>query len=288
MNIRPRRLPVAVSMTPLGISAFTSRHAPDFRMPLMSHTYEKLCFVEAGRGKLQWNDQAVWLEQGAIARVPAQIEHRFVDDANAAMTLSVLCIDPTVIETNSDAIGLWRELAALMPMGTILMVGNTYLQNEIRRLFRSVTLELGQNREARSAMIVALAVQLLVMLRRGLEEAPQQQVSQPSSAFLSSVAELEDRFADTLRIGELAQRAGMCYRSFTSCFRRHKGMTVIQYVTQRRIEFSQRRMLETGDILGSALESGFHDLSHFYRVFKRIVGHTPLEFIRSNEVKSNS
>jgi AraC-like DNA-binding protein len=282
MKSTPRRTPVVVSMPPLGISAFTSRHASEFRMPEMSHSFEKICLVEAGSGELQYGTERLGIATGFILRVPAQQQHRFVDFFDSPMTLSVLCVETSAMASPLEVVELWQELVGLMPIGKPLLVPNAYLESELRRLFRCITLELGLARAGREAVLFALAIQLLVLLRRIAEDQPTCRVQQPSPAFLSSVAELEDRFADPLQIKELAKCAGMCYRSYTENFRRHKGMTVTQYITQRRIEFSQRRMIETGDILGSALESGFRDLSHFYRIFKRYVGHTPLEFIRFN------
>jgi AraC-like DNA-binding protein/mannose-6-phosphate isomerase-like protein (cupin superfamily) len=279
MTIKLRKIPVPVSLPAFGISAFTSRHAADFRMPEVSHSYDKLCFVEAGTGVLMHGAGALNVAAGSVLRVPAHVSHRFVDNASAPMTLSVLCIGQQVMVSPDDR-ELWSQVVSHLPSGRQVAIANAYFESELRRLFRSIVLELGQERLSRNAMIHALTVQLVVLVRRIVEEQLADHQPKPSQGFLSSVAEIDDRFADTLQIKDLARRAGMCYRSYTESFRRHKGMTVTQYITQRRLEFSQRLMLETGDIMGSALASGFSDLSHFYRVFKRHIGHTPLEYIR--------
>jgi AraC-like DNA-binding protein/mannose-6-phosphate isomerase-like protein (cupin superfamily) len=283
--LKLRRIPVPVSLPPFGISAFTSRHAADFRMPEVSHSFDKLCFVEAGSGVLDYGTGVLNLEAGSLLLVPAHTSHRFVDCVKAPMTLSVLCINQQVMASPDDR-DLWRQVASHLPMGRRVAVSNVYFEGEVLRLFRSIILELGQERVGRNAMIHSLTVQLLVLIRRIIEEQLASPQLQPSHGFLSSVAEIDDRFAQALKIKDLAQRAGMCYRSYTESFRRYKGMTVTQYITQRRLEFSQRRMLETGDIMGSALASGFHDLGHFYRIFKRHIGRTPLEYIRLNRGES--
>ena len=129
-------------------------------------------------------------------------------------------------------------------------------------------------------MIQAHALHLTVLLRRAAERSrPSQQGD--GVGFAASLAALDDRLLEPLRIRDLAELAGMSYRSYTEHFRRHKGVTVTQYVTQRRIEFAKRRMLETRSILGSALEAGFRDASHFYRVFKRTTGQTPQAFLQA-------
>jgi AraC-like DNA-binding protein/quercetin dioxygenase-like cupin family protein len=281
-----QKTPIRVTLPEFGISAFTSRHASDFRMPEISNEYDKLCFVDAGAGDLVFSGKKISIRAGTILHIPSEMRHQFVDNADAPLTLSVLCIDPASLTDVADR-EIWDEFVELLPVDRQFSVANAYFETEVRRLFRSLILELGQQRVGRDIMVRALAVQLLVMTRRILEEQSLGQRHQPSPAFLSSIAEVDDRFADLLQIRELAERAGMCYRSYTETFRRYKGMTVTQYITQRRLEFSQRRMLETGDILGSALASGFRDLSHFYRIFKRHIGRTPREYIRLNNIATS-
>jgi AraC-like DNA-binding protein len=283
MSIKLRKVPVPVSLPAFGISAFTSRHAADFRMPEVSHSYDKLCFVEAGSGALKHDAGVLKVAAGSVLRVPAHACHRFVDRAGAPLTLSVLCIDQQVMASPENR-ELWSQIVLHLPIGQQVAVANAYFESELRRLFRSIVLELGQERVGRVSMIHSLTVQLVVFIRRIIDEHVASHPSKPSQGFLTSVAEIDDRFADALQIKDLARRAGMCYRSYTEIFRRYKGMTVTQYITQRRLEFSQRLMLETGDIMGSALASGFRDLSHFYRIFKRHIGRTPLEYIRLHSI----
>jgi AraC-like DNA-binding protein/mannose-6-phosphate isomerase-like protein (cupin superfamily) len=284
MKNEPRNSPVLVTMPPFGISAFTSRHASDFRMPTMSHGFGKLCWVESGRGEFIFHDQRVPIGKGTLLVVPGELQHRFVDAHDAPLTLTILCVELVTLERQSAFVDAWKRLNELLTLGEILEIPNSYWDAEIQRLFRAIMLELGQTREGREAMVIAFSMQLIILVSRiATDRYSVSKHNQLSPAFLASVTELEDRFADTLQISDLARRAGMCYRSYTENFRRYKGMTVTQYITQRRVEFSQRRMVETGDIMGSALEAGFGDLSHFYRTFKRHVGHTPLEFIRNHQ-----
>ncbi len=276
-----QRSPVNVSLPTFGISAFTSQHAVDFCIPFGSSAFDKLCFVESGCGELQHEGGALEIAKGDLVRVPAELQHRFVDRPGTPMTLSVLCVEASALTSPASVHRTWRELQAIMPFRRRLHVPNAYFHGEYRRLFRSIVFELGTNRTGREAAVFALATQLIILVRRTAEgQVDDRAVSHLTAAFLSSVAELEERFAEPLQISDLADNAGMSYRSYTHNFRSYKGMTVRQYITHLRIEFAKRRIVETGDILGSALESGFGDLGHFYRVFKRHVGCTPQEFIR--------
>jgi len=73
----------------------------------------------------------------------------------------------------------------------------------------------------------------------------------------------------------------MSYRSYTEQFKRRTGKTVTQYTAERRVEYAKRLLLETDDILFASAEAGFGDLTHFYRVFKKLAGVTPKQFIEA-------
>lgn len=87
---------------------------------------------------------------------------------------------------------------------------------------------------------------------------------------------LHDRFAESPRIGELAEEAGVDPSRLARLFRRHYGASPGAYLRRLRVEFALRR-LEDGDatLAGVAAEAGFADQSHFTRVFRRQTGTTP-------------
>jgi len=69
-------------------------------------------------------------------------------------------------------------------------------------------------------------------------------------------------------------------RRFTALFKEQTGLTLNNYLNQRRIEHACRRLDETGHILYACHESGFNDLAYFYRVFKKISKMTPGQYLR--------
>lgn len=87
---------------------------------------------------------------------------------------------------------------------------------------------------------------------------------------------LHDRFAESLRIGELAGEAGIDPSRLARLFRLHYGASPGAYLRKVRIEHALRR-LEDPDVTIAAVaaEAGFADQSHFTRVFRRQTGTTP-------------
>ena len=276
-----RTTPAPLVMPDFGVAAFASRHAPGFEMPAESHEFDELVLVDAGRGAVESAGRTTRLGIDDVVRIPAGTVHRFVDDPESPLTLAITGLAPAVVATPTSVALAWSELIASWPTSVPLRFATAYDSGEYRRVFRALLLELGSERPARAALVHAHAIHLLVLLRRAVER--RRGAGEDQRGFAASLAALEDRLLEPVRIGELAELADMSYRSYTEHFRRHMGMTVNQYVTRRRIEFASRRMRETHNVLGSALEAGFRDASHFYRIFKRQTGRTPQAFLQEYE-----
>ena len=85
-----------------------------------------------------------------------------------------------------------------------------------------------------------------------------------------------------LMVAELAQLAGVHPTHLLKTFRRHHGVTISNYVRQRRI---QRARLDVANgkrpLSMIALDAGFSDQSHFTGVFRQTFGETPGQYARS-------
>ncbi len=77
----------------------------------------------------------------------------------------------------------------------------------------------------------------------------------------------------------IAEVAGLSQYYFSRLFKQATGLTVHQYVTQRRIErgkqLLKQRHLSLSDI---AVLCGFADQSHFTKVFRKVVGISPTAY----------
>lgn len=103
-----------------------------------------------------------------------------------------------------------------------------------------------------------------------------------SSDKLKSVLDyIELHYTESISISELAK---LCYFSdyhFMRFFKKHTGMTCIEYINNLRLEKSVE-LFEQGNtsIIDVSLSVGFHNLSYFHRAFKKKYNTTPLSFIK--------
>jgi AraC-like DNA-binding protein len=281
-------VPVTVVVPSFGISAFRSRHAVGFQMLKRRDVYDKIFFVEEGHGVLRIDTTngekpgptiELPLSDATTLLISAGVTHQIVDLRDYPITLSVICIRPGLLDDIPLFQPLWTSFKSFCGQQTAQQLSNPYSIGEFKRIFREIVIELGRDMPLRDAAALTKVCQLLILLVRELSASPHSKSKEDIVNFQASVAYLNDRFTEPLQVDTLADIAGLSYRAFTERFKRTKGMSTVKYWNHLRIELAKRRLLETGDIVGSSQDAGFGDLSHFYKLFKRLVGQTPNEYI---------
>ncbi|MBL8027051.1 MAG: helix-turn-helix transcriptional regulator [Fibrobacteres bacterium] len=97
----------------------------------------------------------------------------------------------------------------------------------------------------------------------------------------STLLYINNNFKKRLQVADLAQRVSMHPVHFTRLFTTTTGISPHNYVLEKKIEKAKDFITFLGDNPDStSLELGFHDYSHFYRTFKRIVGVSPSEYVK--------
>lgn len=90
------------------------------------------------------------------------------------------------------------------------------------------------------------------------------------------IARLRERYAEPLRIEDLATLAGMSETSLHRHFKAVTSMSPLQYQKQVRLQEARNRLLSDGrDIAGVGFSVGYDSPSQFSREYSRQFGHPP-------------
>lgn len=98
--------------------------------------------------------------------------------------------------------------------------------------------------------------------------------------FLRQVMDvLSDNAAEMPSLSELARKIGVSPSSFSLQFKKRMGSSLPDFFNGTKVERA-KSILRTADVsvTDAALQCGFHNLSHFHRVFKERIGVTPQAF----------
>lgn len=86
------------------------------------------------------------------------------------------------------------------------------------------------------------------------------------------------RFREHLKLTAIAQAVGHHPVHLARQFHRHYARTIGEEIRRLRVEFACQRILEGGPLADVALDAGFCDQSHLTRVFRNVLGLSPLQF----------
>lgn len=82
-----------------------------------------------------------------------------------------------------------------------------------------------------------------------------------------------------LSLSELAEFTGLSPKYLSALFHKEVGLTLTEYINSRKIEEAKHLFLSTNHSIVDISEwLGFHDQSHFTKIFKRFTGITPKKF----------
>lgn len=272
---RPVTHPIVVELPAHGVCFAESVHDVAFQMPWRRDPFHKLIHVVRGRSVCQDRSVAreTTLTTGELTVVPAGVEHRLRDIEPSVLRL--LCIAPAVIAAEPGLTETWSRLVRLRPC-RLQPAGGAPLRLEAlwhRALLEQVSRALGH-----ATLIRAAACQLLVQLAR-----------LPATAGTGDVAgrvdlvvrELAVSFFEEWTLDRAAAAAGMSRRSFSAHFHRRTQRTFVAHLTELRLAHAARLLAQGNhSIVGAALASGYRDVSHFHRLWRRRHGTTPKAWAR--------
>lgn len=86
-----------------------------------------------------------------------------------------------------------------------------------------------------------------------------------------------------ISLKKLSRELNLSEGYISNCFKKHMGITIMNYAKKIRIERAKVLLRTTNDsILDISLRLGFHDQSHFYKVFKSFTGVSPSKYRNEN------
>lgn len=103
----------------------------------------------------------------------------------------------------------------------------------------------------------------------------------PTQQIARAVGWMREHFAEEMRVGELAQHAGMSLTTFRQHFRAMTGMSPVQLQKLLRLQEARQLMLDQNMSAGSASALvGYESPSQFNREYRRLFGAPPQTDIR--------
>lgn len=247
-----------------------SKCNPDWVQGPFTPTYSKIYYITEGEGRMMVGGQELSPEPGQLVFAPAGLSQYYsVTDASRTYKMYWCHFTSNISFMN---------LFSLFQLPYCITSGNP---DETTATFERLV-EAFKNGTG-PAKSIRIQAALLDMISCYMEQAVQAGPQAPGTLAgnkLSTVLQhIDSNLNGELTIAQLAELVHHHPNYFIRYFKNHLGMTPMAYIYERRLEKAKQLLTVSDLTIGEiARETGFHDIFHFSKAFKKRLGVAPSEF----------
>ena len=111
-----------------------------------------------------------------------------------------------------------------------------------------------------------------------------------SDDYISTIIDYIDKnVTSPLSIDDLVDMVPLSRRNLEKKFKEETNTSLYQFILDKKVEYMSNQLLTTEkSLLDIAIEVGFNDVRNAYRIFKKKIGDTPINFRNKFTQKSDS
>ena len=95
---------------------------------------------------------------------------------------------------------------------------------------------------------------------------------------------IEENYHRHIDVNEVAEQIHITTAAFCRYFKKNTRMTFTDFLNRYRINQAKKMLLHDKNVTEACYESGFENLSHFNKTFKKIAGENPSQFRKKHAV----
>ncbi len=145
-------------------------------------------------------------------------------------------------------------------------------------------LELTKNRDSVNDIIATCKVaEILSLIGKILNTEFSQNRERKNPLIQQALIYINKHLREDINISQISKKLNINKSYLSHLFKECVGMSLMNYVILRRIYLFNHLIKENNSIEKTAYEVGFRNYSNFFRLYKKHMGMTPLEFKKINE-----
>ncbi|WP_113674150.1 AraC family transcriptional regulator [Vallitalea guaymasensis] len=130
-------------------------------------------------------------------------------------------------------------------------------------------------------MTRTLLLQLIIKLNTIIFESKKDKNTIKSDPkILATLEYINDHLDTVINLDLLSNKFFINKYYLCHLFKKHMGITIIDYINLKRIERAKHLLLEGVPVTDACYLVGFNDYSNFYKKFKKIVGLSPKKYVK--------
>ena len=262
-----------------GVRAYINTDAEDF--PLHWHTALEIIHPVENEYRVKTNGNTVTFYPGDILLLPPGELHALYAPAEGKRL--ILQFDYSLF---SGLSGMDFLLHAMRPCLLVRSGEAPDMAAGLSRILHEITAEYTGDDPFREPAVRSLLLRFFVLLGRSVvTDAGRLSRLSPSrqqeyiEKFIAVCDHINSHCTEPLEIGQLARMAGFSRYHFSRLFKQFTGLSCHEYVISRRLSHAERLLLSPDlSVTEAAMQSGFHSISTFNRIFREKNGCTPSSY----------
>lgn len=264
-----------------------------FTNPWHFHKEYELVLINKSRGTRFIGDNVSHFEEGDLSLIGSNIPHLFHNSEEYYSKNSKLEACSIFIHFTKDFLGNnFFDIPEMKLVQRLLEKSSLALEilGETKKYTKKKLLDM-YHQKAPDRLISLLEILILLASSNELKPLLSTGFTANNSGDTERINKVFEfimkNYTEEIYVQEIASKLNMSVASFSRYFKHHTRKTFSDYVTEIRIGHACRLLMENNHSISEiSYQSGFDNLSNFYRHFKKTIGIIPKEY-RSRFLKSN-
>jgi len=249
------------------------------------HNNFELSFITEGSGKRIVGDSMEEFQLGDLAFIGPNLPHVWIADKEAQMpskrTLEMVFLQFTLNVLSSQLLSLpeFSNIKRALDLSErgIQIVGNTL--NEVSEIMLQLPYLKSFERMLHFFMLMDIIGRSETNIQLASKEYLKIRFTTGNKRIATIHEYLMNNYREEVNLKRLAGLVNMAKGSLCRFFKMNMGMTVFEYLNKIKIEFACKLLMDHDlSIMEVCLDSGFNNLSHFNKQFKKTNGVSPSEY----------
>ena len=256
------------------------------------HYYVEMLYIIKGEIFIHINQQHYCLGPGNFVFIPARTLHRITAGNTLPCEYIVMKFDLNTIKISRAYLPRIREMIFFISdrqnyvVSSEEMKQTTILENIDRVETESLAQRFGCELNIYSGL-TSIILELVRLLEPALATDSVKPAATDTDFFSNILEYIDAHFNESLCVQELAKKSGISYSKFAQKFKQNFGRTCKEYIEYIQVTKAEEMLLYSDlDLSYIAQETGFSDLSHMIRTYKKFKQETPKQARLKNSVRS--
>ena len=272
---------------------FINKHSRFIHVPEHIHEYIELNFVYSGQCRQTINNKDVLLNKGDIVLIDTDIPHSIAKTGEDDIIINLIinqnffskCLSQIAATESYLSQFLLQAISDTQKHNQYLIFRNTNTE-KISLLFQQLLCEVYEpgigTKEMQDLYIQLIFLELIRSF--SVEVNGTELETQQTKLALDILGYIEEHY-ETCSLGETAAHFGYNASYFSHMIRKTTGMSFKVLILNKRIENSRSQLMHSSKpVRDVALDCGFTNLNHYYKLFQEHFGTTPSKYRKANQI----